>query len=113
LSPDPAAERRDVQLLLRIGLGTAAVLMGTGLLAALASGPQPSPPLQIGDLWHRDLALSVRLCGIGILVLSATPAVRVIALIVLWVRERDWKYAAVAVAVAAVLTLAVALGSRG
>lgn len=113
MSPDAAAERRDVQLLLRIGLGTGAVLMAAGLVAALVSGPTPVLPLQIGGLWHRDTALPVRLCAIGILVLAATPAVRVIALIVLWVRERDWKYAAVAVTVAAVLTLAVALGSRG
>ena len=113
MSPDTASERRDVQLLLRIGLWTAAALMASGLLVALASGPLPSPPLQIRELWHRDVALSVRLCGIGILVLSATPAVRVIALIVLWVRERDWKYAAIAVTVAAVLALAIALGSKG
>jgi uncharacterized membrane protein len=113
LSPDAAAERRDVQLLLRIGLGTGAVLMAAGLVAALVSGPMPGLLLQTGGLWHRDAALPVRLCAIGILVLAGTPAVRVIALIVLWVRERDWRYAAVAVTVAAVLTLAVALGSRG
>jgi uncharacterized membrane protein len=110
LSPDTASERRDVQLLLRVGLGTAAVLMAIGLLAALSSGPLPSPPFQLHEVWRRDVALSVRLCGLGVLVLSATPAVRVIALIVLWIRERDWRYAAVAITVAMVLALSIALG---
>jgi uncharacterized membrane protein len=95
---------------LRIGLGTAALLMAAGLVVALTSGPLPSPPLQVHGLWRGDVSLSVRLCGLGILVLSATPAVRVIALMVLWIRERDWKYAAVAAVVAAVLTVAIALG---
>ena len=110
MSPDTTSERRDVQLLLRIGLGTAALLMAAGLLVALASGPLPNSPLQVHALWQRDTALSVRLCGLGILVLSATPAVRVLALIVLWVEERDWKYAAVAAIVAVMLGVAIVLG---
>lgn len=110
MSTDARTERRDVKALLRIGLGTGAALMAAGLVAALASGPLPSQPLHVAALWHGELALSTRLCGLGILVLSATPAFRVIALIVLWTRERDWKYAAVAVSVAVVLALAIALG---
>jgi uncharacterized membrane protein len=110
LSTDSATERRDVKTLLRLGLGAAAALMTAGLVVALLSGPLPSQPLQVSALWHGDLALSTRLCGLGILALSVTPALRVITLIVLWSRERDWKYALVAVAVAAVLVLAVLLG---
>lgn len=112
MSPDSASERRNVQLLLRLGLTVAAAAMATGLVAALVSGPLASPPLLVTALWHRDLALSVRLCGFGVLILAATPIARVLALIVLWIREHDWRYAAIAVTVAAILTVAVALGNR-
>lgn len=111
MSTDTSTERRDVQLLLRLGLGTAVALMAAGLIAALLSGPLPSPPSRIGDLWRGSLTWPTRLCGFGILMLSVTPASRVIALLVLWARERDWRYVAVASVVAAVLVLAVALGS--
>jgi Protein of unknown function (DUF1634) len=114
LSPRAArahgAERRDVQWLLRIGLATAAALMAAGLLAAFLGGPLPHAAWRPTELFHAHQALSVRLCGLGILVLSATPAFRVVTLIGLWVRERDWKYVAVAVVVAVVLALAIALG---
>jgi uncharacterized membrane protein len=110
LSTDTSTERRDVKVLLRLGLGVGAALMAAGLVAALLAGPLPSQPLRVSALWHGELAPSIRLCGLGILVLSATPAFRVITLIILWIRERDWKYALVAVAVAAVLVLAIALG---
>lgn len=109
--PDVTAERRDVQRLLRLGLAGAAALMTAGLVVALWSGA-PDVALQPRTLLQRDLPLSVRLCGLGVLLLAATPALRVLTLIVLWIRERDWKYAAVAVSVAIVLGAAVVLGGR-
>lgn len=109
--PDATAERRDVQRLLRIGLAAAAALMIAGLGLALWSGT-PEATLQPRALVQRELPLPVRLCGLGVLVLAATPALRVLTLIVLWIRERDWKYAAVAVSVAIVLVAAVLLGGR-
>lgn len=111
MSPDATAERRDVQWLLRLGLACAIGLMLVGLGLALWSGAS-DVALQPRALLQRGLPLPLRLCGLGVLVLAATPALRVVTLIVLWIRERDWKYAAVAVGVALVLTAAIALGGR-
>ncbi len=111
MSPDAGAARRDVQRLLQLGLAVAAGLMTAGLGLALWSGA-PDVALQPRGLVQRDLPLPVRLCGLGVLALAATPALRVLTLIVLWVRERDWKYAAVALGVAIVLIADVMLGGR-
>jgi uncharacterized membrane protein len=110
LSPDRAATRRPVQVLLQLGLATAAVLMAAGVLAALVEGSASEGRLQVDRLFRAGLPLSERLCGLGILVLAITPAFRVIALIGLWVRERDWRYVGVALAVTAVLLAAVVVG---
>jgi len=104
------AERRDVQWLLRIGLTSAAALMLAGLVAALGGGPVPTTAWQPAELLTGSQTLSVRLSGLGIVILAATPAFRVVTLIMLWVRERDWKYVAVALVVGAVLALAIAAG---
>jgi uncharacterized membrane protein len=104
------AERRDVQWLLRIGLASAAALMLAGLLAAMLGGPLPGTAWEPRGVLTAGQALSVRLSGLGILVLAATPAFRVVTLIALWVRERDWKYVVVGIVVAVVLSLAIAAG---
>lgn len=103
-------ERRDVQWLLRAGLTLAAALMLAGVVAALLGGRLPTAVWRPAELLSGREPLSARLSGLGILVLAATPALRVVTLIVLWTRERDWKYVAVAVTVAAVLTLAIIVG---
>jgi uncharacterized membrane protein len=108
--PSEAVERRDVQLLLRVGLWTATVLMTAGVMVALFSGRAPVVPLRVGQLVRGGLALSERLCGLGIIVLAATPAIRVVTLLELWIRERDWRFVAVALTVALVLLLAITLG---
>lgn len=103
-------ERRDVQRLLRLGLAVAAACMLAGVLAALLGSPLPAAAWRPVEAFGAHQPFSERLAGLGILVLAATPAVRVVTLIVLWVRERDWKYVAVASTVAAVLALAIAAG---
>jgi len=111
LSPDASAERRDVQWLLRAGLACAVGLMVVGLGLALWSGTA-DVALQPRALLQPGLPLPLRLSGLGVLVLAATPGLRVVTLIVLWIRERDWKYAAVAVGVGLVLAAAIVLGGR-
>jgi hypothetical protein len=49
LSTDTSTERRDVKVLLRLGLGVGAALMAAGLVAALLAGPLPSQPLQVSS----------------------------------------------------------------
>jgi uncharacterized membrane protein len=103
-------ERRDVQWLLRVGLALAAALMLLGVVTALLGGSLPTTQWLPAGAFGAHQALPERLSGLGILVLAATPAFRVVTLITLWVRERDWKFVAIAVVVAAVLTLAIAVG---
>jgi len=48
--------------------------------------------------------------ALGILALALTPALRVVTLIGLWSRERDWHYVRVAAVVLVVLAVAAGLG---
>jgi uncharacterized membrane protein len=50
--------------------------------------------------------------AIGVLVLALTPIVRVAALVFIWVRERDWRFVAVAAFVMTMLVVSI-LAGRG
>ena len=101
--------QRIVQLLLRVGLALSVVLMFIGLVMKIASGSRQSTGVKMFSLAASgstpDLVMAV-----GILVLAATPAFRVVALLVLWSSERDWRFVGVAAAVMITLSLAVVLG---
>lgn len=103
------AVRRLIQALLRSGLALAFVLMAVGLTVKLFEAGDAAPAVRLFAL-HQDAEAGDTLMALGILVLALTPAIRVLALIVLWSRERDWRYVAVAVAVLVVLLVAVAVG---
>jgi uncharacterized membrane protein len=106
-----ATDRRSVQLLLRAGLAIATLLMSIGVSLKCASGRWDTPAIRLFDLVRgADLAAADRVMGLGILALAATPAFRVITLLGLWIRERDWRFAAVAAVVLATLALAIAMG---
>lgn len=106
----PKGEAKLVQWLLRIGLTLATVLMAIGLVVQLASGGRVSIPVRLFDVAASGLPLGERLMAIGIVVLAFTPAFRVLALLGLWSRERDYRFAAVAVAVVLTLVLAIVAG---
>ena len=103
-------ERRSVQFLLRAGLALSGALMAAGFALQFAQGALRSQGFAPRDLLVASLPLGERLMGAGILVLAATPAVRVLALLLLWTRERDFRFVAVALAVIATLAAAIALG---
>lgn len=102
-------ERRIVPVILRGGLVLAAGLMAAGFVAALVGGTHQAPAIRVGDLFG-NLSLSNRLIGFGVVVLAATPAARVLALLVLWAREGDRRFMVVAFVVVVVLTAGVVLG---
>ena len=106
----PKAEGLLVQRLLRTGLALSVVLMGAGLVMQLSSGARLSHPVRMFEIAHAQVSAGERVMAIGILVLAFTPVLRVLALIALWVKERDWRFVAVALTVAVVLALAIALG---
>ena len=51
-------------------------------------------------------ALDQRLVIFGILAVVATPVVEVVALIVIWATQRDWRFVGVGVVVATILAVA-------
>ncbi|MCZ7630872.1 MAG: DUF1634 domain-containing protein [Microthrixaceae bacterium] len=102
-------DQRAVQLLLRIGLAVAVVLMLAGLVMKVASGSRESDGIRLFSIAAAASAADLTM-ALGVLVLAVTPVFRVLALVVLWTRERDWRFVAVAVAVVVVLALAVLLG---
>jgi len=106
----PALERQSVQRLLRGGVWTSGALMAAGFLLQLAQGSLSLGAFAPRALFSSALPLGERLMGAGILVLAATPAARVVALLVLWANERDWRFVAVSLAVIATLAAAIALG---
>lgn len=101
--------QKIVQWLLRGGLIVSVVLMAIGFVMKVASGSHHSPGVKLFSLGsvktNADLVM-----GLGVLVLALTPAFRVIALVVLWTRERDWRFVGVACAVVVTLSLAVIIG---
>ena len=105
----PTGSRTVVHHLLRGGLAVAIVLMTAGLVVKLASGDHRDQTVKLLGLQHAP-SLGDSLMGAGILALGLTPALRVVVLAVVWIRERDWRFVGVALAVVATLTTAVLLG---
>lgn len=101
--------QRTVQRLLRIGLLVSVLLMLTGLIMKIASGSQHSTGVKLFSL-AATASKADLIMGLGVLVLATTPAFRVIALVVLWARERDWHFVGVAGLVVLTLTVAVIVG---
>ena len=87
---------RWIPLLLRTGLGIATVLMVIGLIVREAGGG--------GDAGHGLLMA-------GVVVLGFTPAARLLALIALWLLERDWRYAALTALTVTIIAVSIALGA--
>lgn len=101
--------QHTIQWLLRIGLVVSAVLMLVGLVMKIASGSPHSRGVKLFSLTAAKSTPDL-IMAIGVLVLATTPAFRVIALVVLWSRERDWRFVAVAVTVVITLSFALLLG---
>lgn len=98
-----------VALVLRVGLILGGSLLLAGVLVGLFTGSTAAPALRLTDL-TANVPLNGRLEIAGIVVFAVTPAVGVLALIVAWVRERDWMHTIIAAAVLAILTVGMILG---
>lgn len=104
-------ERRMVQLVLQGGLCLAAVLIAAGLALAALRGRMVSNPVVLSEL--PDLLRTGHpraFMALGILVLLATPIVRVLALIGGFALDRDWRFSTVALGVALLLLAGILLG---
>jgi uncharacterized membrane protein len=102
-------DHKRVQLLLRVGLALSTALMTAGMLVRLARGDHSSVPVRLFELGAAP-DLGLLLIALGILALAMTPALRVLSLVLIWGRERDWRFVGVALAVAVTLALSIVLG---
>jgi uncharacterized membrane protein len=105
-----ATDRKVVQFLLRFGLGLSVLMMLTGLVISLSSGETTATPVEMKSLFGAGLTFGNRLMGTGVLLLALTPVLRVLMLIYLWYREKDWKFAIIALIVFATLMVSISLG---
>ncbi len=92
MSRQDVAADRVLSLTLKFGAYTAFALIVAGLI------------LQLAVLW------GTKVTAAGLLVLLATPALRIIVACLQFLRERDFKYALVSFGVLAIVVLAYVLG---
>jgi uncharacterized membrane protein len=65
----------------------------------------------LGDVWTRVLAIRPSgFLALGLLVLIATPIVRVVGSIIIFAYERDWRFALITLVVLAIVMLSLLLG---
>lgn len=117
-----------ISRLLRTGVVLSLLLLVGGLVLTFIRHPgYLSDPaeyrklLRNGDFPHTLSAVWSELCSLrgravmtlGLLVLIATPVLRVIASVVLFALQRDWRYVGITSTVLAVLLTAFLLGKAG
>lgn len=109
MGAESQAAHRFVQWVLRGGLALACVLLAIGLAMALATGEHAARAVRLHEVLS-DGTTADRVIACGLLLLAMTPVVRVLSLVVIWMIERDKKFAMVALVVVVVLALAIASG---
>lgn len=119
LTPEPAAgdhERRDLDevvhgvLIVGLALSTALMLLGVGLELARGT-PLPEAVAGLGQVLPRVAALRPSgFLTLGLLVLIATPILRVVGSVAAFVYERDWRFAGVTALVLVVMIVSIVLG---
>jgi uncharacterized membrane protein len=122
LGPLPAgvslAHTRDlndaVHRILVIGLVISTALLLTGIILDLVTGRSlPTVTLVPGQAFAAVIALRPSgFLSLGLLVLLVTPIVRVIGSIIVFVWERDWRFALVTSFVLIVMTVSIIVGQE-
>jgi hypothetical protein len=108
---DGTSARRRLLSMIRLGLLAAALLMSLGFVVGAVRGLRLAPN-ETGRRLAAGHDSGGALAALGVLLLVLSPALQVLGLAVVWIRERDWKYVFIATVVATTLGVAVALGSR-
>ena len=101
-----------IHRVLIIGLfaSTATMLAGV-VLAAVRHRALATTAPEFGGVWARVEALRPSgFLALGILILMATPIFRVLGSFVIFVHERDWRYAGITMIVLLILTASVLIG---
>jgi uncharacterized membrane protein len=111
-----AREQRDlnavVHAVLMVGLAISTALMLSGIgLDLFLQRDLPTAVPDLGDVLGRVAALRPSgFLALGLLVLIATPILRVLGSIVAFLYERDWRYAGITTVVLVVLGVSLLLG---
>ncbi len=116
----PQRFRLMVSLVLAVGVGVSATLIGVGFVAALAIGWQGSlvgaattanaPTTDFGGLTSRlGILEPLAIVQLGLLTLLATPVVRVAASVIAFASESDRLYTAITAIVLAILLASIFL----
>ncbi len=107
--PSSSSEHSFIKWVLRLGLGVSSLLMLAGLILRAADHETGTPSAPLFHLVHTgDVGSSTM--AIGVLALALTPIVRVAAVALIWVKERDWRFVGVATFVLAMLGISILLG---
>jgi uncharacterized membrane protein len=103
---------RTVNRILVVGVAVAVALMAAGLVLSVVDGQGlPSHVVPLGDLPSLLGALDpAAYLSLGLIVLIATPFVRVAGTIVAFAREHDRRYVLITAVVLAVMCISVLLG---
>lgn len=101
---------RIIATVLRIGLILSIVLATVAIVLARSDLLQAGKP---GLDLHGRADLALASATLSLIVLAATPALRVLLLGALWARQKDWRFALIALAVAGVLIASALLGRAG
>lgn len=96
-----------VQRLLQGGLATSVILLIAGLTWSVITDT-PSSPVRLGEIL--EWGGPDRIMALGALTLALTPFGGVVALILLWWRERDYRFVATGLAVVGILGIAILVG---
>ncbi len=115
----PERFRVMVSLVLAVGVGISAALIGAGFVSALVVGwqgslvganPAPIAPTSFGDLPARLAMLEpLAISQLGLLALLATPVVRVAASVIAFASEGDRLYTAITAVVLTILLASIFL----
>lgn len=108
----PGLERRIVATTLRTGVIVACVLMAAGVALAIGKGRLVAHGVTPGQIWRLVTGGHPSgLMALGLVVLTATPVLRVVLLAAGWAYARDWRFLAVALGVLCAIGVGIALGS--
>lgn len=98
--------------MLLIGISISTFLLLSGLILAIFTGQQVPAEVPAFDQIIPDLLAyrPIGLLTLGILVLIATPILRVFGSVLAFVYERDWRYAGITFIVFLIVILSIFLG---
>lgn len=106
----PSQERmnRVIHKVLLVGVVASMTLIGAGLVLSIFSDGQSDDWVELGSLWDSIMQGNpIALVELGLLVLIATPLLRILTALVLFTAERDYRFILISLVVLGMVSLAV------